>query len=75
MTPAFGADLPAQAVQPLYTKAPQPVAAAMYDWSSYYIGMDGGFGSSSNCWGFNCGTAEGGHDATGVTVARWQMGQ
>lgn len=52
VTPEFGADLPAQPVQPLYTKASQPVAAAIYDWSGYYIRMDGGFGSSSNFWDF-----------------------
>lgn len=80
VAPAFGADLAAQPVQPLYTKAPQPVAAAIYDWSGYYIGMDSGLGSSSNCWDFNGGTPEGCHDATGVTVGgqigyRWQVGQ
>ncbi|MGY4362765.1 outer membrane immunogenic protein [Bradyrhizobium sp. i1.7.7] len=80
VAPAFGADLAAQPVQPLYTIAPQPVAAAIYDWSGYYLGMNGGLGSSSNCWDFNGGTPEGCHDATGMTVGgqigyRWQMGQ
>ncbi|MET4631381.1 outer membrane immunogenic protein [Bradyrhizobium sp. I1.8.5] len=79
MAPAFGADLAAQPVQPLYNIAPQPVAAATYDWSGYYLGMNGGLGSSSNCWDFNGGTAEGCHDAAGVTVGgqigyRWQAG-
>lgn len=78
--PAFGADLVAQPVQPLYTIAPQPVAATIYDWSGYYVGMNGGLGSSSNCWDFNGGTPEGCHDATGGTVGgqigyRRQMGQ
>ncbi|MGY4315285.1 outer membrane protein [Bradyrhizobium sp. JR3.5] len=77
---ALGADLAVQPVQPLYTGAPRPVAAAIYDWSGYYLGMNGGLGSSSNCWDFNGGTPEGCHDATGGTVGgqigyRWQMGQ
>ncbi|WP_275200681.1 outer membrane beta-barrel protein [Bradyrhizobium sp. CSA207] len=80
VAPAFGADLAAQPVRPLYTKAPEPVAAAIYDWSGYYLGMNGGLGSSSNCWDFNGGTPEGCHDTTGATVGgqigyRWQMGQ
>ncbi|MCK1734020.1 porin family protein [Bradyrhizobium sp. 138] len=80
VAPTFGADLAAQPVQPLYTKAPQPVAATIYDWSGYYVGMNGGLGASSNCWDFNGGTPEGCHDATGATVGgqigyRRQMGQ
>ncbi|MET4391833.1 outer membrane immunogenic protein [Bradyrhizobium sp. F1.4.3] len=77
---AFGADLAAQPVRPLYTEAPQPVAAVIYDWSGYYLGVNGGLGSSSNCWDFDGGTPEGCHDATSVTVGgqigyRWQAGQ
>ncbi|SFN77327.1 outer membrane immunogenic protein [Bradyrhizobium sp. Rc3b] len=65
---------------PAYTKAPPPVAAAIYDWSGYYIGINGGWGSSASCWDFNGGTPEGCDDATGGTVGgqigyRWQMGQ
>ncbi|KRR19397.1 outer membrane protein [Bradyrhizobium retamae] len=62
--PAFGADL---AAQPVYMAPPPPpqVAAAIYDWSGLYIGINGG-------WGFS--------DATGSTVGgqigyRQQMGQ
>ncbi|WP_354202902.1 outer membrane beta-barrel protein [Bradyrhizobium sp. JR4.1] len=77
---AFGADLAAQPVQPLYTEAPQSVAAAIYDWSGYYLGMNGGWGSSANCWDYLGGTPEGCHDATSGSVGgqigyRWQMGQ
>ncbi|UFW88379.1 outer membrane beta-barrel protein [Bradyrhizobium barranii] len=77
--PAFGADLAAQPVLPLYTNAPQAVAAAIYDWSGLYVGMNGGLGSSSNCWDFNGRTPEGCHDATGMTIGgqigyRWQIG-
>ncbi|UPJ60017.1 outer membrane beta-barrel protein [Bradyrhizobium sp. 192] len=68
IAPAFGADLAAQPVQPLYSKAPQLVEAMIYDWSGYYVGLNGGFGSSANCWDFNGGTPEGCHDATGGTV-------
>ncbi|MGY3363522.1 outer membrane immunogenic protein [Bradyrhizobium sp. GM2.4] len=80
IAPAFGADLAAQPVQPLYGKAPQLVAAMIYDWSGYYVGLNGGLGSSANCWDFNGGTPEGCHDATGGTVGgqigyRRQTGQ
>jgi outer membrane immunogenic protein len=58
-----------------YTKA--PVMAPAYDWSGFYIGLNGGGGSSHNCW-TNAGIGEGCHDATGGTVGgqigyRWQM--
>ena len=39
---SFAADLAARP----YTKAP-PVVAAMYDWSGFYIGINGGWGQSS----------------------------
>ena len=43
--PAVAADLAARP----YTKAPAMVAA-VYDWSGFYIGANGGWGSSRNCW-------------------------
>src|SRR4051794_18940986 len=55
--------------------------AAIYDWSGFYIGANGGYGSSRNCWdqtvGFAPGVAEGCHDATGAVAGgqigyRWQ---
>jgi outer membrane immunogenic protein len=57
-----------------YTKA--PVMSPIYDWSGFYIGLNGGGGSSHNCWS-NGGIGEGCHDATGGTVGgqigyRWQ---
>ena len=76
--PAVAADLAARP----YTKAP-PMIAAIYDWSGFYIGANGGWGSSRNCWDFlpvaGGSTAEGCHDATGGTVGgqvgyRWQAG-
>lgn len=63
-----------------YTKAP-PMIAAIYDWSGFYIGANGGYGSSRKCWdqtvGFAPGVAEGCHDATGAVAGgqvgyRWQ---
>ena len=75
--PAVAADLAARP----YTKAP-PMIAAVYDWSGFYIGANGGWGSSRNCWDFLPVAAvanEGCHDATGGTVGgqigyRWQAG-
>ena len=43
--PAAAADLAARP----YTKAP-PLIAAIYDWSGFYIGANGGWGSSRKCW-------------------------
>jgi outer membrane immunogenic protein len=77
--PASAADLAARP----YTKAP-PMIAAIYDWSGFYIGANGGWGSSRNCWndavdgatGLLVGS-EGCHDATGGVAGgqigyRWQ---
>ena len=79
--PAMAADLAARP----YTKAP-PMIAAVYDWSGFYIGANGGWGTSRNCWtntavaGVQVApTAEGCHDADGGTIGgqvgyRWQAG-
>jgi outer membrane immunogenic protein len=79
--PALAADLPARA----YTKAPAVVASPIYDWNGFYIGLNGGGGSSRDCWSVtnngvaivNPAVAEGCHNATGGTVGgqvgyRWQ---
>jgi outer membrane immunogenic protein len=79
--PAFAADLAARPA-PAYTKAPAIVQAA-YDWSGFYIGINGGWGTSHVNWnadpfpGF-AGGDEGSHDASGGTIGgqigyRWQM--
>ena len=76
---ASAADLAARP----YTKAPAMIAA-VYDWSGFYIGANGGYGSSRKCWD-NITTAgvlvaaEGCHDATGGFAGgqvgyRWQAG-
>src|SRR5439155_5634790 len=72
--PAVAADLAARP----YTKAP-PMVAAVYDWTGFYIGANGGWGSSRNSWDLVGFGAEGSHDATGGTVRgqigyRWQAG-
>jgi outer membrane immunogenic protein len=79
--PASAADLAARP----YVKAP-PMIAAVYDWSGFYIGANGGWGSSRNCYtntaiaGFTIpAVGEGCHDATGGTAGgqigyRWQTG-
>src|ERR1700741_4188098 len=75
---ASAADLAARP----YTKAPVPIAA-IYNWTGFYLGVNGGGGWSHKCWDvYNTGTPvpvtpEGCHDATGGTVGgqigyRWQ---
>lgn len=46
LSPASAADLAARP----YTKAPPPMIAAVYDWSGFYIGINGGGGWSRKCW-------------------------
>jgi outer membrane immunogenic protein len=75
--PAVAADLPARP----YTKAPPPIVAPIYDWSGFYIGINGGGGSSHKCWDdltLVFARSEGCHNATGGTFGgqigyRWQM--
>jgi outer membrane immunogenic protein len=80
--PASAADLAARS----YTKAPT-MMAAVYDWSGFYVGANGGWGSSHNCYTNTAAegvpvtptAAEGCHDATGGTAGgqvgyRWQSG-
>jgi outer membrane immunogenic protein len=78
--PASAADLAARP----YTKAP-PIVVAMYDWSGFYLGLNGGGGTTHKCWDLTNDLGviispplfEGCHDATGGTVGgqvgyRWQ---
>lgn len=77
--PASAADLAARP----YSKAPAMIAA-VYDWSGFYIGLNGGWGSSRKCWDNVTATGvfvanEGCHNATGGTAGgqigyRWQTG-
>jgi outer membrane immunogenic protein len=79
-TQASAADLAARP----YTKAP-PMVAALYDWSGFYLGINGGGGWSHKCWNATSGfgipivpaVSEGCHDATGGIIGgqigyRWQ---
>jgi outer membrane immunogenic protein len=75
--PAIAADIAARP----YTKAPGPMITPVYDWSGFYVGINGGGGSSRNCWdlvgGAGTSGSEGCHNATGGTVGglfgyRWQ---
>src|SRR6202011_1710756 len=76
--PASAADLAARP----YTKAPMAPAAAIYDWSGFYVGINGGGGSAHNCWDLLIPALtipQGCHDSTGGTVGRqigyrWQSG-
>ncbi|HEX5230996.1 MAG TPA: outer membrane beta-barrel protein [Bradyrhizobium sp.] len=80
--PAFAADLPPA---PVY-KTPV-MTPAYYDWSGFYVGLNGGGGSSHKCWdNVNVdgvptvpSIREGCHDATGGLAGgqigfRWQSG-
>jgi outer membrane immunogenic protein len=76
--PASAADLAARP----YTKAPPAPVAAVYDWTGFYIGANGGWGSSRNCWDAVPPTvlvtfAQGCHRAEGAVAGgqigyRWQ---
>src|SRR5450631_3562837 len=76
---AAAADLPART----YTKAPSMVAP-VYDWSGFYVGGNGGWGTSRKCWDFtdpfgNFIATVGCHNATGGLAGgqfgyRWQSG-
>src|SRR5580692_6592461 len=76
VAPAAAADLPARAPA-TYSKAPAIVEAA-YDWSGFYVGINGGGATSSIDWNEDGFGDEGSHRATGGTVGgqigyRWQM--
>jgi outer membrane immunogenic protein len=77
--PASAADLGARPY------APPPAVAAIYDWSGFYIGINGGGGSAHKCWDFVTPVTgilidDGCHNATGGTIGgqigyRWQSTQ
>ena len=71
---------------PRYAKAPPPMIAPIYNWGGFYVGVNGGWGSSHNCWTntavFGVAVAavgEGCHDSSGGSAGgqvgyRWQAG-
>ena len=72
--PALAADLP--------VKAPPVYVAPMYNWSGFYIGGNGGWGRSDDCWDvFTAAGAvlfDGCHDKSGGIIGgqigyRWQL--
>src|SRR6476469_5922828 len=78
--PASAADLAARP----YTKAPPPMVAPIYDWTGFYIGGNGGWGQSRNCWDFldagGVAFASGCRERSGGLIGgqigyRWQASQ
>ncbi|PAY07977.1 MULTISPECIES: outer membrane protein [Bradyrhizobium] len=77
-TPALAADM---AVKAHPVPPPPPV---IYNWTGFYIGANGGWGDSRNCWGFvpvagaiipdGCSSRSGGVFG-GQLGYRWQAGQ
>jgi outer membrane immunogenic protein len=74
--PAIAADLPART----YTKAPVMIPA-VYDWSGFYTGINGGWGTEHRCFdttvGGVVGAADGCHDSSSGVAGgqfgyRWQ---
>jgi outer membrane immunogenic protein len=77
--PASAADLAARP----YTKAPPPMVAPIYDWTGFYIGANGGWAQSRNCWDFvfvGATFGEGCNERSGGVIGgqigyRWQANQ
>jgi len=75
--PAFAADMAVKA-------PPAPLPPPVYSWTGFYIGANGGWGESRNCWNFvpavgaivadGCSTRSGGVFG-GQLGYRWQTGQ
>jgi len=68
---ANAADLPRQ----MYTKAPPPMVAPYYNWTGFYVGINGGGG-----WGTSTWDSTGGFDVSGGMIGgtlgyNWQFGQ
>jgi outer membrane immunogenic protein len=78
-SPASAADMAVKA------RPPAPVLAPIYDWAGFYIGANGGWGQSRNCWDLvnvvvlgtfdeGCSSRSGGL-AGGQIGYRWQANQ
>ena len=75
--PASAADMAVKA------RPPAPVVAPIYDWTGFYIGANGGWGQTRNCWDFvdvaGLVVADGCRERSGGLVGgqigyRWQAG-
>lgn len=77
--PALAADLPAPAPPPRAPAAYVPVAAPVYNWSGFYVGINGGYGFGSSEWtggGVSTGSFDINGGLVGGTVgANFQTGQ
>ena len=81
---AVGMAAPASAADMAVKAAPPPIVAPIYSWAGFYIGANGGWGSSDKCWDVTnflfprlTAIREGCHNATGGTIGgqigyRWQ---
>jgi outer membrane immunogenic protein len=79
-----GMAAPASAADMAVKAAPPPVMAPIYNWTGFYIGANGGWGESRNCWDFVPVTgaiiADGCRDRSGGLAGgqigyRWQTNQ
>jgi outer membrane immunogenic protein len=80
---ALGMSAPASAADMAVKAAPPPVVAPIYNWGGFYIGGNGGWGETRNCWGLvpvggavipnGCLSASGGVIG-GQLGYRWQSG-
>jgi outer membrane immunogenic protein len=58
---ALAADLPART----YTKAPAVVPQAIYNWTGFYIGANGGYGWGNTNWAFSPAATFANHNTSG----------
>jgi outer membrane immunogenic protein len=81
---ALGMAAPASAADMAVKAPPAPPPPALYNWTGFYIGANGGWGETHNCWDFvtvlgtsisdGCRTRSGGL-AGGQLGYRWQVNQ
>jgi outer membrane immunogenic protein len=79
-TPAIAADMP---VRPWVKEPVRAIEPMMYDWTGFYVGVNGGYGSARKCWDTTgpanppategCNVSSGGV-AGGQVGYRWQAG-